>query len=1443
MKQCYNCLKHLFWVAILLLGFSQNAQAQGLELKLQLENDGDTYGVYVRPQGFSPSDSTITGSGQVTLVAPTGFAYTSLQSVGGAWIENARVDAPTEASSRDYISFGFLQDVPQIVYSDTTETLLFTFKKVGDCPDTLYLIDNDTDPFNVLPNSAGNNPGNELSMEDIEFGGEYNYTNNYAFSAWSCEDCDGDGILNALEDTNGNGIFDPLEDISHLCDACDPYHVVSAVFGDSTSVCDGNSIDLQANMVGTWSPYELTYTDGTNDFNVTDYVSGDPITISPSTTTHYSLTNVVDSMGCVIHPDSIFGGALVTVEGPLNITSSPSNAQQCAGAGVTFNSMATNGGDGVMNFQWQVSTDNGTSWADISDGTPYSDATTNILTISDVIGLHNNQYQVKIYSIDCDTLYSSAALLEVDGPLAITASPTSVEICGEESHTFTAVAVNNGTGTILTQWELSNDNGATWSDVPNAAPYSGVTSQNLAISNTTGLNGTMYRMRVESAYCSSTYTDEALLTVEGPYTLTTDLPNDISACAGFPVFTFVNVDNPGAGPLTYQWQVSSNNGASWANLTNDPPYIGITSDTMIITDALGLGGNQYQVLISTPNCATLTSNVSTLAVDGPIDYTSQPSDFALCDEETATFTSDVVVGQGNITVTWQVSTDDGATWTNLTNVSPYSGVNGATLTVSPATSDLDGNLYRRNATSDNCVDISSDEALLTVEGGIAITTQPISVTECSGNGATFEVAVSNDGSGEVNYIWEISVDGGTNFFPLTNNGVYNGTNTNTLSISDIAGLGDAQFHVIVSTTECAMITSSNVVLTVEGPLEFDLGDHPVDASVCSGTGTTFTSTPSNLGSGTIVYQWQKSIDGGVNYIDLTAVMDGGVYSDFDTENLVISDVAGLNGILYSLQVMTGECNAINSDGALLTVEGPISIDTHPQDIATCNSESVQFTVATTNDGFVDIDFQWQASSDNSNWVNIFNNAVYNGTDTDTLSLSDPITLNGTYYRVVISTPNCSVEESNGAQLSIEGPLEITNDLEPIVTCAGSSETFSMDIAFMFAGTPNFVWEYSTNDGASWQNATGLAVASITSNATNTSLEVTDTEGLNGYLFRASVSTANCGTITSEEVLLTVEGPISIDPSAQPVDVTVCSGDPAIFDVTVTNPGAGPVLYQWQRSVNGGTTFTNLSNNATFNGTDTPILSISDVAGLYDHQFQVIVSTGQCSSEISVPATLTVEGPLEYLDHPDNVITCSGTGTNFSIQISNGGSGALGLQWQVSSDGENWTDIVNNAVYSGATTTTLILSDVTGLYDMHYRCVASTSTCIEIPSNEALLTVEGELAIDVQPVDAVECSGGGVNFTVDASNAGSGNLEYQWQISVNNGVDWTALINNSVYNGVNSSNLSVTDVAGLDDALFRCVIFTNTCPAITTNEVKLDVDGPISFDEMPADALVYIVCKH
>lgn len=152
-----------------------------LKFNVKAMPDAYTYGVHVKIcDEIVPSANTITGTGQASIVLPMGSNATDLQSISGVWTESGSISGPDEAPTKNYFSFGFLADSPQIVFESGKETLLFTFKVEGG--GTPVILDNETDPFAVFPNSMNSNVGNELSVLDVgtQPVGYYFYSGNYS---------------------------------------------------------------------------------------------------------------------------------------------------------------------------------------------------------------------------------------------------------------------------------------------------------------------------------------------------------------------------------------------------------------------------------------------------------------------------------------------------------------------------------------------------------------------------------------------------------------------------------------------------------------------------------------------------------------------------------------------------------------------------------------------------------------------------------------------------------------------------------------------------------------------------------------------------------------------------------------------------------------------------------------------------------------------------------------------------------------------------------------------------------------------------------------------------------------------------------------------------------------------------------------------------------------
>lgn len=82
--------------------------------------------------------------------------------------------------------------------------------------------------------------------------------------------------------------------------------------------------------------------------------------------------------------------------------------------------------------------------------------------------------------------------------ISFSLQPSNSSVTAPSPTSFTATASTNDSGTLSYQWQISTDGGASFTNLVEAGVYSGVTTTTLSISNSTGLNGLVYRVVVSS---------------------------------------------------------------------------------------------------------------------------------------------------------------------------------------------------------------------------------------------------------------------------------------------------------------------------------------------------------------------------------------------------------------------------------------------------------------------------------------------------------------------------------------------------------------------------------------------------------------------------------------------------------------------------------------------------------------------------------------------------------------------------------------------------------------------------------------------------------------------------------------------------------------------------------------------------------------------------------
>ena len=201
-------------------------------------------------------------------------------------------------------------------------------------------------------------------------------------------------------------------------------------------------------------------------------------------------------------------------------------------------------------------------------------------------------------------------------------------------------------------------------------------------------------------------------------------------------------------------------------------------------------------------------------------------------------------------------------------------------------------------------------------------------------------------------------------------------------------------------------------------------------------------------------------------------------------------------------------------------------------------------------------------------------------------------------------------------------------------------------------------------------------------------------------------------------------------SGQPSSAAVVEGDVnATFDVTASTNDGGTLSYQWEVD-DGVNPWAALSDDATYSGATTDTLTITTTdTSLTTYQYQCVVSsTGGAAPATSNAATLTVNAAVVTISaDPASVSVATGNPHTFTVTAStNETLASLTYQWEVDSGG-GFGNVTDGATggggnYSGATTDSLAIDDVTGLDTYQYRCVVTSTSTIAPTATSAAATL-------------------------------------------------------------------------------------------------------------------------
>ncbi len=424
----------------------------------------------------------------------------------------------------------------------------------------------------------------------------------------------------------------------------DPVSVGGNIIGGTTVCASGNSGTLT--LVG--------FTSSVNDWEMsTD--GGATFTSLGNSTITQNYTNLSNTtiyhaiVGSGTCPDDTSTVTTISVDQPSVGGLVTLNDTVCAGA--NGDTLFLTGQTGTV-VQWELSTDNGTTWFSLSN-TDTMQIYNNLLTTS--------LFRVRVQNGVCAANNATAATITVnpqsDGGVV------NSSMAGCESYNSGSMNLTGFVGSVV-QWETSTDGGATWVIDP-APPTTTFSFSNLT-------DTTLIRAIVQSGACNVDSSSYATFTAY-PKAITS-FQSD-TACLNT-ALSFVNTSTiPNGNIIFYSWDFGDGSGGLLPNVSHT------YADT----------GNYSVSLVTTTNFGCLDTATSTARVEGLPNATIASSNgSSICAGDSSVLSGLVAANvtylwsTGDTTIAISLDSSQTITLTVTDTITGCSDIASLTLTVNPA---------------------------------------------------------------------------------------------------------------------------------------------------------------------------------------------------------------------------------------------------------------------------------------------------------------------------------------------------------------------------------------------------------------------------------------------------------------------------------------------------------------------------------------------------------------------------------------------------------------------------------------------------------------------------------------------------------------------------------------------------------------------------------------
>lgn len=535
----------------------------------------------------------------------------------------------------------------------------------------------------------------------------------------------------------------------------------------------------------------------------------------------------------------------------------------------------------------------------------------------------------------------------------------------------------------------------------------------------------------------------------------------------------------------------------------------------------------------------------------------------------------------------------------------------------------------------------------------------------------------NNGGGRSQIIfnrWASDGSGGYKFFPVTIDTALAYAVTNTSNVNVPFGAFGSTTYSVFQFVEAAVDLTNLIQITTNNPCA-SLNIKTIFVKTKASTATNAElkdlieplQVTFNFGSVTIDPAGPVCLNGAD--ITLSGSPSGGTFSGPGVSgNTFDPSVAGVgvHKILYSKQFAN---SCIKSDSTYITVNALSVGGTVAGSTSVCAGSNSGTLTLSGHTGNV---IRWEYSTDGgTNYTPIAN--------TSTSQTFSNLTVT-TKYRAVVQSGVCAPANSSPATVTVSPASVGGSVLSSRSVCYGNNSgtlTLSGQVGNVIR------WEQSTN-GSSWTTINNTTTSQTYNNLTQQTY------------FRAVVQSGSCASANSSPAI------ISIDPVSQGGSLAGSSHVCAVSNSgTITLSGQVGTVIRWEKSTNGGSSWTNISNT----GTSLTYTNLS-VTTIY----RAVVQSGACDPAYSTTVTITVDPATDPGSIDGPAMICNYTTTGELTLV--GYNGTI-IRWEYSTDNITWITIAN-------TGNTLALGSLT--QSTYYRVLVQSGSCPQAYSPVFSVTV-------------------------------------------------------------------------------------------------------------------------